>query len=40
MVEVVQYSIRRKNPLMLLDSRFGIDMVIDELGRIETGVYS
>jgi len=29
-----------KNPLMLLDSRFGIDMVIDELGRIETGVYS
>ncbi len=29
-----------KTPLGLLGSRFGIEMILDELGRIETGVYS
>ncbi len=27
-------------PLSLLDSRFGTEMVLDELGRLEYGVYS
>ena len=29
-----------KTPLSLLDSRFGTEMVLDELGRIEYGVFS
>ena len=29
-----------KSPLSILDSSFGTDMVLDELGRIEHGVYS
>lgn len=29
-----------KTPLELLGSRFGIDMVLDELGRIEQGIHS
>jgi putative toxin-antitoxin system antitoxin component (TIGR02293 family) len=29
-----------KTPLSILDSGFGAEMVIDELGRIEHGVYS
>lgn len=29
-----------KTPLELLGSRFGVDLVLDELGRIEHGVYS
>ena len=33
-------ALGRKIPLSLLRSRFGIDMVRDELGRIEYGVFS
>jgi putative toxin-antitoxin system antitoxin component (TIGR02293 family) len=29
-----------KTPLELLGSRFGTDLVLDELGRIEHGVFS
>jgi putative toxin-antitoxin system antitoxin component (TIGR02293 family) len=29
-----------KTPMSLLSSRFGTDMVLDELGRIEHGVLS
>jgi putative toxin-antitoxin system antitoxin component (TIGR02293 family) len=29
-----------KTPMSLLNSKFGADMVMDELGRIEHGVYS
>lgn len=30
----------KKTPLSLLNSKFGVDMVLDELGRIEHGVFS
>jgi putative toxin-antitoxin system antitoxin component (TIGR02293 family) len=30
----------QKTPLSLLNSKFGVDMVLDELGRIEHGVFS
>jgi putative toxin-antitoxin system antitoxin component (TIGR02293 family) len=33
-------SLANQTPLSLLISRFGMEMVLDELGRIEYGVYS
>ena len=33
-------SLANQTPLSLLSSRFGMEMVLDELGRIEYGVYS
>jgi len=33
-------TLGQKTPLSLLSSRFGTDMVIDELGRIEYGIFS
>ena len=33
-------ALANQTPLSLLDSRFGTEMVLDELGRIEYGVYS
>ncbi|MES0488830.1 MAG: antitoxin Xre-like helix-turn-helix domain-containing protein [Leptospirales bacterium] len=33
-------SFANKTPLSLLQSKFGVDMILDELGRIEHGVFS
>lgn len=33
-------ALDNKIPMSLLDSKFGVDMVLDELGRIEHGVFS
>ncbi len=33
-------ALGKRRPLELLGSRFGIEMVLDELGRIEHGVFS
>jgi len=33
-------TLSNKTPLSILDSSFGTDMILDELGRIEHGVYS
>lgn len=33
-------ALANKTPLSLLDSRFGIEMVLDELGRIEHGIFA
>jgi len=33
-------ALANKTPLSLLNSRFGAEMVLDELGRIEHGVFS
>lgn len=33
-------ALSSQSPISLLDSRFGIELVIDVLGRIEYGVYS
>jgi putative toxin-antitoxin system antitoxin component (TIGR02293 family) len=33
-------TFKNKIPMSLLDSKFGVDMVLDELGRIEHGVFS
>ena len=33
-------AFNNKTPMSLLDSKFGMDMVLDELGRIEHGVFS
>lgn len=33
-------ALDNKTPLSLLNSRYGIEMVIDELGKIEYGVYA
>jgi putative toxin-antitoxin system antitoxin component (TIGR02293 family) len=33
-------ALGNKKPLTLLSSRFGTEMVLDELGRIEHGVFS
>jgi len=33
-------SFGNRTPISLLHSKFGVDMVLDELGRIEHGVYS
>ncbi len=33
-------ALSSKSPISLLDSRFGIELVLDVLGRIEHGVYS
>lgn len=33
-------ALSNNTPISLLHSRFGIEMVLDELGRIEYGVYS
>ena len=33
-------SFSNRTPVSLLQSKFGVDMVIDELGRIEHGVFS
>lgn len=33
-------ALANKTPLSLLSSRFGMEMVLDEIGRIEYGVYS
>ncbi len=33
-------ALDKKTPMSLLNSKFGVDMVLDELGRIEHGVFS
>jgi len=33
-------ALANKTPMSLLSSRFGVEMVLDELGRIEYGVFS
>ncbi|MFQ5855411.1 MAG: antitoxin Xre/MbcA/ParS toxin-binding domain-containing protein [Anaerolineae bacterium] len=33
-------ALANRTPLSLLSSRFGVEMVLDELGRIEYGVFS
>ncbi len=33
-------SFENKTPLSLLTSKFGVDMILDELGRIEHGIFS
>ena len=33
-------SLNNKTPLSLVNSKYGVDMVLDELGRIEHGVFS
>jgi len=33
-------ALNNKTPMSLLNSKFGTDMVLDELGRIEHGVFS
>lgn len=33
-------ALAKKTPTSLLNSKFGVDMVLDELGRIEHGVFS
>lgn len=33
-------ALNNKTPMSLLSSKFGTDMVLDELGRIEHGVFS
>ncbi|NIR50305.1 DUF2384 domain-containing protein [candidate division KSB1 bacterium] len=33
-------ALRDKPPIRLLNSKFGVDMVLDELGRMEHGVFS
>lgn len=33
-------ALNRKTPMSLLNSKFGADMILDELGRIEHGVFS
>jgi putative toxin-antitoxin system antitoxin component (TIGR02293 family) len=33
-------ALNNKTPMSLLNSKFGADMVLDELGRIEHGVFS
>lgn len=33
-------SFNNKTPLSLLTSKFGVDMILDELGRIEHGIFS
>ncbi|MCK5691123.1 DUF2384 domain-containing protein [Myxococcota bacterium] len=39
-LNIPHHVFSRKTPLSLLSSRFGVEMVLDELGRIEFGVYS
>lgn len=39
-IEQPNKGLAGKTPMSLLKSRFGIEMVLDELGRIEYGVYS
>ncbi len=33
-------ALDKKTPMSLLNSKFGVDMVLDELGKIEHGVFS
>jgi len=33
-------ALNNKTPMSLLNSKFGTNMVLDELGRIEHGVFS
>jgi putative toxin-antitoxin system antitoxin component (TIGR02293 family) len=33
-------ALDKKTPMSLLNSKFGVDMVLDEIGRIEHGVFS
>ncbi len=33
-------ALDKKTPMSLLSSKFGVDMVLDELGKIEHGVFS
>ena len=39
-VKTTNKALGNKKPMELLSSRFGAQMVLDELGRIEHGVYS
>lgn len=33
-------ALDNKTPMSLLNSRFGVDLILDELGRVEHGVFS
>ena len=39
-METPVYALKGKKPIMLLDTTFGTKMLLDELGRIEHGIFS
>jgi putative toxin-antitoxin system antitoxin component (TIGR02293 family) len=39
-ITIPNKALANKTPMSLLSSRFGIDIILDELGRIEHGAFS